>query len=458
MIKFYLNEVASIVAGTLVGDDIEISNISTDSNKITSDCMFVALVGERFDAHKFIDGAINNKAAAVLLHKKPTTDLAVPYILVKDTLVALSALAKAVRDKISPLVFAITGSCGKTTVKTMLANIAAQEGKVKSTPLSYNNHVGVPLSLLSLAVGDRYGVFEIGANHSGEIAELVKLVQPDIALINNIAPVHLEGFGTVDKVAYAKAEIFTGLHKGVGVAVLNYDDAYRDFLIQQTTDYKQLYYSLTNNKADVFATDIESNDRGFCGFNLHCKREVLPVQLAVAGKVQIANALAAATMALAADFNLKSIVAGLQTPINNKGRMNIHEFNNLCLIDDTYNANVHSVKEAISYLSALDGRKCFILGELAELGADADSLYHDIGLSAQASNINNFFTIGSNLKNIGIDADYSHNFVDQAALLEFLKQGFLQKIDFIFIKGSRSANMDALVDNLLTYLNAQEVS
>ncbi|MGB1110895.1 MAG: UDP-N-acetylmuramoyl-tripeptide--D-alanyl-D-alanine ligase, partial [Gammaproteobacteria bacterium] len=223
MIGMRLEQATQAVGGSLLGQDAAFQGVSTDTREDLAGSLFVALRGERFDAHDYAGQAANGQAAALLVERDTGVDK--PQILVPDTLASLGLLAQAWRGGFTRPLVAITGSNGKTTVKQMVASILSQRGRVHATHGNLNNHIGVPKTLFELGDGHDYAVVEMGANHAGEIEYLVSLAQPDAALITNAGPAHLEGFGDLDGVANAKGEIFAGL-PDTSTAVINFDDPY----------------------------------------------------------------------------------------------------------------------------------------------------------------------------------------------------------------------------------------
>ena len=228
--QLLLSEIAEMARGQLIGADIKVDGFTTDTRQLKSSDLFIALAGEKYDGHDFIDAELSSQVKALFVHRE--VDCALPKVLVEDTLKGLSRWATAWRCHVDPYVIAVTGSNGKTTVKQMLASVFAQAGKTHSTQGNLKNHIGVPLTLLRCEKDVEFAVIEMGANHIGEIDHLSRLVQPNIAIITNAGPAHLEGFGSLDGVAHGKGEIINGL-QDMGHIILNADDKYCAFWLQK---------------------------------------------------------------------------------------------------------------------------------------------------------------------------------------------------------------------------------
>ncbi len=276
MLDTTLSHLAQLTEGQLIGEDALFSSVSTDTRHIEKGALFVALVGERFDAHHFCQQALQAGASALLVER--ALDLPVAQVVVQDTKLALGQLAADVHQRCQTATVAITGSCGKTTVKEMTASILQQKGKVLFTAGNFNNDIGVPLTLLRSQEDDDYAVIELGANHIGEIAYTTRLVKPQIALVNNVAAAHLEGFGSIDGVKQAKGEIYQGLAAG-DVAVVNLDSNGGEAWQSVLADKKVVTFSAHDPNADFYASDVHLNEEGQARFVLHTPKQALPISL-----------------------------------------------------------------------------------------------------------------------------------------------------------------------------------
>ncbi|PKG79139.1 UDP-N-acetylmuramoylalanyl-D-glutamyl-2, 6-diaminopimelate--D-alanyl-D-alanine ligase [Shewanella sp. Actino-trap-3] len=453
MISVNLLALAQHLNGTLTGQDSVITSVSTDSRNIAAQCLFIALKGERFDGHDFAATAVKNGAVALLvdhlLVDNPVT-AGIAQIVVADPQKAMGEMGVLVRQTVAPICVALTGSNGKTSVKEMLATILSQHHQVLFTAGNFNNDIGVPLTLLRLTEGDEYGVFELGANHRGEIDYTSSLVQPRVALVNNIGNAHLEGFGSLEGVAQAKSEIFNHLSQD-GTAVINADDTFADFMLQRSTGRKQLRFSREINvDADVTATDIVTDTNGCSQFTLTFSGQREVVQLPLAGMHQVSNALAAASMCIALGLSLVEIAQGFALLQPVKGRMQPHDLGRVLLIDDSYNANPTSVSAAINWLQQRDGYRCLVLGDLGELGDNAAPLHASIGLQVKNATIESLFCCGQLSANTS-EAFGSKHFIAQEALIVALQKQLASITGNItvLVKGSRSAAMERVVDSLL---------
>lgn len=424
---------------------VDINGVTIDSRSVQPGNLFVALRGERFDGHDFIS-EVAGKGAVAVICEQACNNVAIPQLVVASTLDALAQLAVYYRQTITSPVIAVTGSNGKTTVKEMIYCILPKPAH--KTPGNLNNHIGVPLSIMQLAPSDRYAVFELGANHAGEIAYTVNLVKPQVTLINNIAPAHIEGFGSVEGVARAKGEIYQGLAAG-GTAVVNDDDDFSHFWDDLLIDKNVLRFS-SQHPADVYAKAIEFNDQGCALFIL-----VLPVgealiQLQVPGEHAVRNALAAAACCFAVGIELKDITNGLIEFQGVAGRMTFrHGKNQALIIDDTYNANLRSVLAAVEVLSKRQGQRILVLGDLGELGDFTQCHHEEIGRVAREKGINRLMTCGKQSEfSTKAFGDSAKHYPSQHKLAQDLL-ACLDKNTTVLIKGSRSAAMEKVVHELV---------
>jgi UDP-N-acetylmuramoyl-tripeptide--D-alanyl-D-alanine ligase len=449
MICMRLSELAAILQAPLVGADRVIDSISTDSRTLEGAAVFLALKGANFDGNQFLAEVAAKGAVALICNQVPSLDI--PYILVPDGRQALGQLGAALKQRLAPKTVAITGSAGKTTVKEMLAAILQQQGPVLATAGNFNNDIGVPLTLLRLTEQHRFAVLELGANHPGEIAYTTALVKPDVALITNAAASHLEGFGDIYGVARAKAEIYHGL-TARGVAIVSLDSDYSDYWLAQVTTHSYRTFSTQNPAADFYASAIQLDELGCAHFVLHHAGAAQQMQLRLPGRHNVANALAAAAAALELGLSLQQVQQGLLQMQPVKGRTNIKQLKpGLRLIDDTYNANVESVKAAIDLLASYSGFRGLLLGDMGELGANARLYHEQIGDYAKKAGINLLFTLGvlSQSASDRFGSGGAH-FSQRQTLLKQLMPLLAGKSDAtLLVKGSRSARMELVVQDLL---------
>lgn len=448
MIAARLSQLCSPLKAELIGSDTGFSSVSTDTRSIAPGDLFVALQGPNFDGHDYLETARERGAAAVMVSRPPPAGMSA--LLVKDTRIGLGRLARRWRELGRASLIAVTGSNGKTTVKEMIAAILGRRGSVLATRGNYNNDVGLPLTLLRLQDQD-FAVLEMGANNPGEIAYLSGIATPDIALITNAGRAHLEGFGTLQGVARAKGEILEGLKPG-GCFVVNADDAWADFWRQQAGGRRLLTFGV-DCPADVSspqsALRLQWSDSGFISrFPVSTPNGSGEIELKLAGNHNRMNALAAIAAAQAAGAGWDDIQAGLALLAPVPGRLQpLPGRNGVGLINDTYNANPDSVNAAIELLATAPGRRYLVLGELAEMGADAAAFYQEMGGYAIASGIDKVYALNGAAQAVSQLGQKGQRFTSLQQLLERLNSE-LQPGDRVLVKGSRVAAMERVVQAL----------
>lgn len=444
MIAISLSEIAKITGGQLLGEDAVVTSISTDSRNISHGDLFVALQGDYFDGNEYAAESLEHGAMAVLVNREQV-NFPASQVVVGDTTEALGVISHWVRKQWNKPLVAITGSCGKTTVKGMVASILSELGNTLATRGNLNNHIGVPKTLMQLNPECDYAVIEMGASALGEINYLTHLAKPQVALINNVVPAHLEGFGSVDAIATAKGEIYSGLSDD-GTAIINLDDRYAGQWLNEIGERNWLGFSVKDHEADLYATDIEIDQRGCAGFNLCSKVGTIAVQLNVLGRANVANALAAAACTVQLEATLEQIKSGLENFRGVPGRLQVQEgINGSWVIDDSYNANPGSVKAAIDVLAEFSGKKILALGDMGELGAEAQAEHREVGRYAKTEGVDQVLTVGPLSKHTCTEfSDGATHFVNNLELAEALKK-VLAKDVVVLVKGSRSAGMESVV-------------
>ncbi|BAJ04008.1 UDP-N-acetylmuramoyl-tripeptide--D-alanyl-D-alanine ligase [Shewanella violacea] len=453
MIPLNLSGICQRLNARLVGADVEFCHVSSDSRAIPEQTLFVALKGDKFDGHNFANTAVENGAIALLVdHELP---LNITQVIVKDTQRAMGELGAYLKELIQPRSVALTGSNGKTSVKEMVATILSQRHKVLYTAGNFNNEIGVPLTLLRLEADDEFGVFELGANHKGEIDYTSSLVKPDVALVNNVASAHLEGFGSLEGVASAKSEIFNHLTP-TGTAIINADDGFASVMLAASTDYTQLTFGI-DSAADIQASDLEADPMGCYRFKLSYLRETLLIALPLPGRHQVSNALAATAICLSFGLTLDEIKLGFSLLVPVKGRMLPTQLGRVRVIDDSYNANPASVTAAVDWLHEIEGHRCLVLGDLGELGDNAPLLHTELGELARQKGLDSLLTLGE------LSANASSAFgVDGYISLELLLEDLIKNIKqlqgnvTVLVKGSRSARMERVVEALILAYGRRE--
>ena len=420
--------------------------LSTDTRRLQAGELFLAIAGDRFDGHDFLEQAEQKKALAAIV-ERPSPDVDLPQIVVGPTLVALQKMANSWRKCFQLPVVAVTGSNGKTTTKEMIARIfAAQYGDdgYLATQGNLNNHIGVPLSVLRLSPQHRVAVFELGMNQPNEIADLAALVQPQVALVNNAQREHQEFMHTVKAVAQENGSVLQALPQD-GVAVFPADDDYSGLWRDLAAGRRCVTFSLKQG-ADVSAREIYP-DAGWTRFTLTAAQNQAKVALAVPGVHNLYNALAASGCALALGISIEKIARGLESFRPVEGRMQPKQLKEgYQLIDDSYNANPDSVRAAIEVLAQLEGKKILVLGDMAEVGIHRQAVHAEVGGYARERGIDQLCVIGSDAQ-FAAEAfgDGAHRFDDIKVLQTHL---VAQAPAHYLVKGSRSARMDRVVKHL----------
>jgi UDP-N-acetylmuramoyl-tripeptide--D-alanyl-D-alanine ligase len=450
MNQLILSKVAKVLVANHVGPDVEFSTVSTDSRNLTKGALFVALSGPNFDGHDYLEQAKQKGACAVMVGKEVECDL--PQLIVDDTRAALGRLANVWRNSFPVSLLAVTGSNGKTTTKEMLAAILKQKGEVLATEGNLNNDIGLPLTLLRLQK-ERFAVLEMGANHHGEIAWLCKIAQPYVAIITNAGPAHLEGFKDLQGVAEAKGEIISGLSSD-GVAVLNADDPQIDIWLALAGSRRVVTFGIDKSadvSVDAKAITTLWDENGFkSSCQVKALGQVFDIELKLAGKHNLLNALAAIAGAITVGASGSEITEGLASIEMVKGRLQSLKGESGCtVVDDSYNANPASVRAAIDVLATAPGRTWLILGDLAELGIDTEGEMQVLGEYASGKRIECFWSVGTSSK---LATDYfageGRHFEQQEELIAALKSE-LKSDDVVLVKGSRSAAMERVVEALM---------
>lgn len=451
-----LSQIAQWCEGRLVGDDVAVARVSTDSREDLAGALFVALRGERFDAHEFADQAADNGAAALLLHKPVPT--ALPHVLCADTEQALADIAAGIVRGRPAVTLALTGSNGKTSVKTLLHAILREAGRAYVNPGNRNNEIGLPLAVIDAPEDAEFAIYEMGAGKPGDIAYLCSVVTPNVALVNNIAPAHIERMGSLLGIAETKGAIYEALPDD-GMAVVNVDDAFAPYFLERIGRRGVLRFGLDNN-ADVGARALALDADG-SRFELVSPAGRADIRLPFPGRHNVLNALAATAMALAAGAPFEAVVKGLQAARPVAGRQAVRTLGNgAVLVDDSYNANPGSVAAAIASLReacALDGRTAvLVLGDMAELGPDAEDLHAQTGALAKQAGIGRLLTCGRlSAAAAAAFGDGATHFTDREALIAALGDG-LRTDQRVLVKGSRSSRMDLVVDALTQRFGAKE--
>ncbi|MBI5397642.1 MAG: UDP-N-acetylmuramoyl-tripeptide--D-alanyl-D-alanine ligase [Verrucomicrobia bacterium] len=432
------------------------TGVSSDTRQLRPGEIFVALRGERFDGHDYLEEAAQRGAVAAIVsdRRRLPASLALPLIEVDDTLQALQRLAATYRQRMPVRTLAVTGSNGKTSTKDMIATLLAERFTTIKTEGNLNNHIGVPLSLLRIQPMHEVGVFEMGMNHPGELAPLAAMVAAEIGVITNVGPAHLEGMGDEDAVAREKAAVIDNL-PAHGAAVLNADNRWTPFLRGRTR--ARVVTAGLAPDADVRAENIQRWEGGVAfELVLPAVAARVPVKLAAIGDHWISNALLAAAAARVLGLTPDEIAAGFAKVALPAMRMQVTAVNGVRWINDAYNANPDSMRAALRALAAWPcaGRRVAVLGDMLELGAQAEPLHRQIGVEAAAADLALLVTVGPLARFIaaaararGMAAGAVVECEDvagaAAALGDRLKAG-----DCVLLKASRGMKLEPLIEAL----------
>jgi UDP-N-acetylmuramoyl-tripeptide--D-alanyl-D-alanine ligase len=469
-LQWTVNEILKATGGELLcgGRDRRFEAVGIDSRSISAADVFVALVGDVHDGHRFIKDVLERGVAGLVVDRQKAKHMplaewqaqSVVCVAVADTTRALGDLAAFHHRRTDVSVIAITGSNGKTTTRQMTAEVVARKFNTLATAGNYNNQIGVPLTLLRLMPEHRWAVVELGTNSPGEIARLAEICAPDIGVITNIGPAHLEGLGSLEGVMREKAQLITHLKAG-GKAVLNADDP-RVYRIATRANREVLLFGRSEN-ARIRATAVNETLAGI-SFNLHLPQESLRVDLKVPGQFMVINALAAAAVGHLLGLSAAALKTGLEKFEPAWGRMNIFQTaNGIHIIDDTYNANPDSMRAAIATLKSLrtGNRSILIAGDMLELGKQSESLHRQVGAWAAAAGINQLWVTGdfagavvAGATDAGMKAEQIFTGSQDQALIELQKS--LQPGDWVLVKGSRGAHMDVVVKGLKEWAGMQQ--
>lgn len=451
MIAMSLAMLAEVLDVAASESDVEISGVTIDSRKNCEGQLFIAIRGDRFDGHDYVEAAYRSGAVAALVETR--LDCEIPQIVVSNCKHAMIRLAQDWRRRCAAKVIALTGSNGKTTVKEMVFHILQEQAPTHATQGNFNNDIGVPLTLFGLSLDDKYAVIELGANHQGEIASLATIAEPDIVYVNNVAAAHLAGFGTVQGVIDAKGELYEYC-QARHCAVFNNDEV----ASQQWRDHcvaEEQFSCAINADADLTAA-WQASDDGLT-LSVRYQGQTQSVSLCVYGEHNARNALAAITIAIAAGISFDQAVNNLAGFSGVKGRLQmLGGPKKSRLINDSYNANPDSLEAAIKVLCDLHGEAWLALGDMGELGAEAQSMHAQAAKLAREQGVRKMFGIGPlscvASREFG-EAGYCFEQIDEMAtvILAQIHQGVN-----LLIKGSRSAGMERLVEKLVSYNHPED--
>jgi len=459
MIALTLAEVAELTGGALTGpaDAVVTGSVTLDSRTVAAGDLFVAVPGERADGHDFLPAAAAAGAVAAITTR--ATDV-LPAVVVDDPVEALGRLAAGVHLRLVAgglQTLAITGSSGKTSTKDLLGQVLAAAGPTVSPPGSYNNDIGLPLTVLSADEATRFLVLEMGSRGPGHIARLCRVARPRVGVVLNVGSAHLGEFGSAEGIAQAKGELVEALPDD-GTAVLNADDARVIWMAARTS--ARVLRTGRGEDADVRAVDVTLDETARARFTLAAAGERHPVQLQVVGEHQVANALSAAGAALAAGMAPVEVAAALSAAgPRSRWRMEVSRRDDgVTVVNDAYNANPESMRAALAALAGLAGtRRIAVLGAMAELGPDAAAEHERLGRDAAATGVDLIIAVGPDAVGIADGAatagrrarEESVHVPDRAAARELLSE-VLRSGDVVLVKASRSYGLELLAADLLT--------
>ncbi len=436
MIRFRLSELATVLECETGEPDVTVESIVSDSRKVHYGALFSALPGSQVDGHQYAQSAMNLGATALLVNHR--LDLEIPQLIVADVQNAMGRLARELRERLDPVVIGITGSNGKTSVKEMLVSILRLDGEVLATQGNFNNELGLPLSLFELEPKHRYAVLEMGASKAGDIAYLAEISKPDVGLVTNIGPAHLQGFGDEEGVARAKGELYSALPAD-GWAIINADEPWAAGL-QETCTAGQVLTFGKESDHDVHLDQGSSKPR------LVTPQGSFELELALPGHHNLLNAAAAAAAAQALKIPLDLIRRGLENMQPVPGRLNLlHTAAGWTVIDDTYNANPASLYSALQVLANMQGTSWLVLGDMKELGKSSRKMHVEVGDAARALGVRRIFATGE-MSEYTVDAfgKGASHYPDRDSLVEALHQELRPGVNCL-VKGSRSMGMEAVV-------------
>lgn len=446
LINLTLSDIARACDGELVGEDCDLNAVVTDTRTISAGCLFVALKGECFDGHDYIEQAVQDGAVGVVSDR----NVGVPnYVKVADTTLAYGAIARLIRDAFKGVVVCITGSNGKTTVKDWLAQSLAEKNVLK-TRANLNNQIGVPKTLFELDANHDVAVIEAGTSFTGEIPLLAKIAFPDVVILTNASGSHFEGLGGLESIAKEKGALISGSADNASV-VLNADDEYFDYWCGLAGN-RQVYSFGFTESADLYASDIELGAESSLAM-FHYDGMALPVVVAGAGRHQIANGMAVVLAMLIMGIDFKQATGKLAAPVLVSGRLErLKAKNGAVLINDCYNASPSSVEAAIDVLAMQPVEETWlILGALAELGAQRDAIHHGLGIYARDKGISCLICVGpvagiagAAFRSKGGNAIFCNTHNEAATVVRPL-----DKKHAILVKGSRSAKMENVIEALI---------
>lgn len=473
LLPLWTSKELEIIFGIGVSENWNSYGVSIDTRTIEKGDLFFALSGPNFDGHNYVKTAFDSGAVGAVVNKKVEGVPAERLIIVEDVMQALIKLGKAGRDRVNVPIIAVTGSVGKTGTKEALKAALSRHRKTHASVLSYNNDVGVPLSLARMPYDAEYGVFELGMNHAGELSELVKLVRPDVSIVTTVELAHSEFFENVEQIADAKSEIFTSMNNG-GTAVLNIDNPHFERLKKKALEagVKNIISFGNNENADVRLMRHFFHDTCSCVI-AQIIGKVMTYKVGMLGYHWVMNSLAvlAAVDAIGADLGLSGLGLAELQPLAGRGRRERIYFDiasdaSLLLIDESYNANPASMKAAIKTLGECEtenvGRKIAVLSDMGELGDQAGQLHCELAPDLDKADVEQIFAVGPHMKQLADLIVHQYptmqvNYFNDRDALERALLHDLRDGDVIMVKGSNSGGMSSVVKKLQSLDKKQDL-
>lgn len=447
-----LKNIAEVCGGRLFGgrEELEIAGAVMDSRQIEKDFLFFAIKGERVDGHRFIPQVMEKGAACAVCERAPEPSTG-PYILVEDVPKAMQDIAAFYRSTLSIPVVGITGSVGKTSTKEFIAAVLGRKYRVLKTKGNYNNELGVPLTLLRIREEHEAAVVEMGINHFGEMHRLSRMAAPDVVVMTNIGDCHLEALGSREGILRAKSEIFDYLSKD-GTVIVNGDDKLLSTVREVHKKTTVTFGKNKNNKC--YVTEIQSKGLFGTSANLHLPSGSFPIEIPLPGEHMVYNALAAAAVGEVLGLTKEEIASGISSVEPTAGRSNLIKCGDRVIIDDCYNANPVSMCAALDLLAMADTRKVAILGDMFELGENAEKLHGDVGRHAAERGIDTILCVGGLSENMAEAArsafsgnGEAHWYPTKDMLLQDLR-GLIRSGDTILVKASHGMEFGEIVEKL----------
>ena len=447
-----VQQIADLSGGRLLhGDPAKLVHaVGTDTRSLAEGDLFIALSGERFDAHEFLQTALDSRAGALLVSRLPDDVIGLegcPVVFVEDTLTGLQQLAKGYRQLIPAKTVAVTGSNGKTSTKDMIHAVLGSRFEVTATRGNLNNHIGLPLTILGTGAGAEFGIWEIGVNHPGEIAPLAELADPDIAVITNIGTAHIGNFGSREAIAREKGMLAEAL-SAEDTLVLNADDDFTSSISARTS---ARLVTAGIDAGDVRATALRMLDNG-TAFDLTMGEVRARVELPIPGRHMVSNALLAAAVGLESRMSAGEIASALSRVSPAEGRFQTLDHKGIRIINDAYNANPDSMRASLTTVGGMKtgGKRIALLGQMDELGSESERAHREIGELALAQGFDHLCSVSEAAR--GFTAELGagsgqalHHFPTHEEAAAFLTQTAAPG-DLVLLKGSRSAAMETIYD------------